>query len=167
MAPASTEAAAEPAPGDPVGLLRFQDGSALIDEVTFKASAMPPLGAGNQYEIWLLDASGEERRSVGYLDLNPDGTGSASLVDPEGRNLLSLYDKVEVTIEPDPDPSPNPAGDAVYSAILPDEGLLHVRHLLVSFSRAPNGVGLLDGLMTDSQILDAAAQSMLTRYEVR
>jgi hypothetical protein len=163
--PQGSAGAAAPKAGDPIGLLRFQDGAAQVDEVSFKASAMPALEAGNQYEIWLLDASGEERRSVGYLKPAADGSGSTSLVDPEGRNLLGLYDNIEITVEPEPDPSPNPAGAAMFTTRLPDEGLLHVRHLLVSFSRAPNAIGLLDGLVADSLILDNTARSMLAKYE--
>ena len=133
--------------------------------MTFNATGMPVLESGTQYEIWLLDATGEERRSVGYLQLNQDGSGSTSMVDAEGRNLLGLYHSLEITVEPVPDPSPNPAGDARFAATLPDEGLSHVRHLLVSFSRAPNGAGLLDGLVADSRLLDATARSMLAAYE--
>lgn len=159
------EGASVPEAGDPVGILRFQDGAALIDEVSFNATGMPALEPGSQYEVWLLDASGEERRSVGYLKLDPDGAGSTSLVDPEGRNLLAEYHSLEVTVEPDPDQSPNPAGAALFTATLPEEGLLHVRHLLVSFSRAPAAIGLLDGLVADAQLLDATARSMLASYE--
>jgi hypothetical protein len=160
-----TAVSAIPAPGDPIGVLRFQDGAALVDKVTFNATGMPALDPGNQYEVWLLDASGEERRSVGYLVLDPDGNGSTSLVDPEGRNLLGLYQSMEITAEPDPDPSPNPTGPALYAGSLPEEGLLHVRHLLVSFSKAPHAIGLLDGLVADSSLLDATARAMLTSYE--
>ncbi len=163
--PQQTLESAVAAPGDPIGVLRFQDGAALVDEVTFNATGMPVLDPGSQYEIWLIDTTGEERRSLGYLQLDADGNGSASLVDAEGRNLLALYHSLEITVEPVPDPSPNPDGAARFVATLPEEGLLHVRHLLVSFSRAPNGIGLLDGLVADAQLLDSTSRSMLARFE--
>jgi tRNA A-37 threonylcarbamoyl transferase component Bud32 len=163
--PQHTEPAAGPVAGDPIGVLRFQDGAAFVDEVSFSASAMPLPEPGGQYEVWLLAESGEERRSVGYLALDAVGNGTTSFVDAEGRNLLSTYNGVEITLEPSPDDSPNPSGRPVFSASLPEEGLLHVRHLLVSFSRAPNAAGLLDGLVEDAQILSETAKAMLTLYE--
>ncbi|MFH1185252.1 MAG: protein kinase [Chloroflexota bacterium] len=154
-----------PVAGDPIGVLRFQDGAAFVDEVSFSAAAMPLLEPGNQYEVWLVAESGEERRSVGYLVLDPEGSGSVTFVDSEGRNLLTMYSKLELTVEPNPDASPNPAGTAQFSVELPAEGLLHVRHLLVSFSRSPNGVGLLDGLLADANLVSSSSKNMLNLYQ--
>lgn len=163
----STDVAAPagPAVGDPIGVLRFQDGASLVDEVTFKATSMPAPKSGSQYEIWLVAESGEERRSVGYLQLDATGNGTATFVDAEGRNLLSFYNGVELTLEPDPDPSPNPSGKVAYSTTLPPDALLHVRHLLVSFGRAPKGTGLLDGLLQDGRLASTTSKSMLSAYE--
>jgi hypothetical protein len=126
---------------------------------------MPTPPAGNQYEIWLVSESGEERRSVGYLTLDADGNGSTTLVDEQGRNLLAMYSGLDVTVEPDPDANPNPAGTSAYSTRLPNDGLIHVRHLLVSFQRAPNAVGLLDGLVADAELAGIRAKDMLSLYE--
>jgi hypothetical protein len=156
---------AAPVAGDPIGVGRFQAGAALVDKVTFSASLMPTLPVGSQYEIWLVSESGEERRSVGYLALDTDGNGSTTFVDEQGRNLLSMYSGLDITVEPDPDPNPNPAGSSAYSTRLPNDGLIHVRHLLVSFQRAPNAIGLLDGLVADSELAGITARDMLSLYE--
>lgn len=153
------------AAGDPIGVLRYQDGAALVDEVSFKASGMPLLAPGNQYEVWLRDETGEEVRSVGYLHLDAEGNGSTSFVDPQGRNLLAQYGAAAITIEPDPDPSPNPSETLFQSVQLPEEGLLHIRHLLVSFAKAPAGIGLLDGLVNDSSLATQLTKAMLDAYE--
>ena len=154
-----------PVADDPVGVLRFQDGAAFVDEVSFNASAMPPPASGGQYEVWLLAESGEERRSVGYLAPDADGKGTTAFVDPQGRNLLAAYNGVEITLEPSPDQNPNPSDHVAFSSALPAEGLLHVRHLLVSFSKAPDGSGLVVGLLRDAQLLSETSKSMLAFYE--
>jgi serine/threonine protein kinase len=151
--------------GQTVGLLRFQDGSALVDEVTMTATGMPLPPVNSQYEVWLIEENGEQRRSIGELPLDAKGNGTISFVDPEGRNLLGSYNKIEITVEPKPDPSPNPTSTVAFSVTLPAEGLMHVRHLLVSFSGAPNKIGLADGLLKDASLIDNSAQQMLTDYK--
>jgi hypothetical protein len=76
-----------------------------------------------------------------------------------------MYSGLEITLEPDPDPSPNPATSLVFASQLPADGLLHVRHLLVSFGRAPQGVALLRGLLTDAELISVTAAEMLRSYE--
>lgn len=153
------------ADGQPVGLLRFQDGAALVDKVTVTALSMPQPANGTQYEAWLLGADGEQRRSLGVLNVDPSGKGTVTFVDPQGNNLLAAYDSMEITIEPKPDSNPNPSENVAYAATLPSGGLIHVRHLLVSFSNTPGKIGLVDGLLNDSQLLDKTAQNMLTAYQ--
>ncbi len=147
------------------GLLRFQDGAALVDKVTVTALDMPQPAPQTQYEAWLLGAGGEQRRSLGILNVDSNGKGSVTFVDPQGRNLLATYDSMEITLEANPDSSPNPSGKIAYSATLPPGGLMHVRHLLVAFNSTPGQIGLIDGLLKDSQLLDDAAQNMLAAYQ--
>jgi hypothetical protein len=144
---------------------RFQAGAAFVDKVTFSASLMPSPPEGGQYEIWLVSDSGEERRSVGYLTLDSDGNGTTTFVDEQGRNLLAVYSGLDITVEPNPDPNPSPAGAAIYSTRLPTDGLIHVRHLVVSFQRAPDATGLLHGLVADAELAGATTKEMLTLYE--
>jgi hypothetical protein len=154
------------APSNPVlGLLRFQDGAATLDQVKTTARAMLQPGAGQQYEVWLIEDDGEQRRSLGVLKVDANGEGSLTFVDPQGRNLLERYNKFEITVETDPDPSPNPSTTVAYAAELPPEGLKHVRHLLVSFGATPGKIGLVNGLLADATTLDEAAQNLLAAYE--
>lgn len=146
-----------------IALLRFQDGAAIADQVTVSGFELPAPPQGSQYEAWLV--GGEDRRSLGVLSLDSAGAGKLTFVDSRGRNLLELYDGIEITVEPDPDTNPGPSGTLAYSLTLPPDGLLHVRHLLVSFGKAPNGMALIQGLRTDSKLLDEAAQEMLAAYQ--
>jgi serine/threonine protein kinase len=149
----------------PVGLLRFQDGTAPADAVTISTSTMPPPPTGSQYEAWLIADDGEGRRSLGIIKFDQNNKGSLNFVDSEGRNLLGIYSALEVTIEPDPDTNTNTSNNIAFSAKLPEGGLTHVRHLLYSFSATPNQIGFIRGLDAQSNQLTQSAAQMLTSLE--
>jgi len=147
----------------PTGVLHFQDGTAFLDQVTMSALAMPAPPAGSQYEVWLIGE--EDRLRLGILSLDANGKGTLIYNDGQNQNLLAVYDKVEITIRPGPDSTPTSADQVAYSFRLPEGGLLHVRHLLVSFPQAPDGIALIQGLDANTKLIDQAAQAMLTAHE--
>jgi serine/threonine protein kinase len=148
-----------------VGILRFQDGAARLDQVTMRGLKMPPPPEGAQYEAWLIEESGEQRRSIGYLVLDANGTGTITYVDEQGRNLLERYNKMEITVESDPDNSPNPSTRVAYSVTLPPGGLMHVRHLLTNFSSTPNNTALAVGLLNETTLVDNTTLAMLGAFD--
>lgn len=150
---------------NPVGLLRFQDGTAPADALTVSTDTMPPPPEGSRYEVWLIEDDGEQRISVGTLSFGPDNKGTLSYVDDEGQNLIGKYSAMEVTLEPDPDSNPNPSNNVAFSARLPEEGLSHVRHLLFSFAATPHQIGFVRGLDTDTQLLTESAAQLLSALE--
>ncbi len=147
-----------------IGLLRFQDGTAPGDQATLTTRGMPQPSSGNQYEAWLIEDGAEQRVSIGFMQLDAQGNGSLTYVDPQGRNLLGMYHGVEVTIEPDPDNNPNPSNNIGYTANLPPTGFMHVRHLLYSFDATPGRIGFVQGLSADTRLLQQMAQQMLDAY---
>ncbi len=149
----------DPLPLDAIATLRFQDGAAIVDKAIISALAMPAPPEGSQYEVWLI--GGEERRSLGVLSLVEDGKGTLSFVDSQSRNLLAYYDEVEISLEPNDDSIPEPSGQVAYSFALPADGLVHIRHLLVSFPAAPKSDSLIQGLNTDSNLLIQGADELL------
>ncbi len=126
---------------------------------------MPLPPAGNQYEAWLIEDDAEQRVSLGIIDFDAEANGSLSFVDPQGRNLLGMYQGLEITVEPNPDDNPNPSNNVAYTVHLPPTGFMHVRHLLYSFTDTPNQIGFLDGLTADAHLLNTRAQAMLTAYQ--
>jgi hypothetical protein len=147
-----------------VGLLRFQDGTAIADQITVNAElASPP--EGTQYEVWLIDNSGEQSRSIGVLTADDNGVYSLTFVDPQSRNLLADYSHMEITVEPSPDNSPNPSGEVVYSSGISRESLTHIRHLIVSTEETPNKIGMIDGLKNNAIVINQSAGAMLAAYE--
>jgi hypothetical protein len=147
-----------------VGLLRFQDGTAPVDQVTISTSNMEAPAQGSQYEAWLIQDDGEQRISIGKITFDQQNQGALAFVDPDGQNLVGKYATLEITREPDPDPSPNSSNEVAFSGTLPPEGLTHVRHLLFSFGATPEKVGLIHGLEADTFMLNDSAQQMLTAF---
>ena len=140
------------------GFLTFSDQATIVDRVNLHVEHLSALPAGKQYEVWMI--GGESRRSIGVLDVDADGMGALTFVDDAGENLLATYGQFEITIEPSPDPNPLPTGDVAYSGAIPPGSLVHVRHLLVSFSKAPGEIGLTVGLMRDTGLILTIAQSL-------
>ena len=149
---------------EPVGLLRFQDGTAPADQVTLSTSSMTLPPAGDQYEVWLIQDDGEQRISLGTLTFNTENKGELSYVDRGGINLLGAYSAMEVTVEPQ-DGNPNSSNNIAFAVRLPSGGLTHVRHLLYSFGGTPNQVGFIRGLDTDTRLLTELAGQMLSGFE--
>jgi len=150
---------------DPIGLLRFQDGTAIADRVTLTTFAMALPPAGSQYEAWLIRDDGERRISIGFIAFDQDNKGTLSFVDPEGTNLIGIYRTLEITTEPNPDNSPNPSNTIAFSITLPTDGLMHVRHLLFSYYNTPDKVGFITGLDATTLILSDSANAMLSAFE--
>ncbi|MGE5642592.1 MAG: serine/threonine protein kinase [Byssovorax cruenta] len=151
--------------GEPVGVLRFQDGTAPGDQVTLNTSSIARPASGSQYEAWLIADDGEQRVSIGILQIDEEGHGSLSYVDPQGRNLIGTYHGVEITVESKPDGNPNPSDNIAYSATLPPAGFAHVRHVIYQFPGTPNQVGFIHGLMADTVLINTLAQELLAAYQ--
>ncbi len=154
-----------PGAGDAsLGVLRFQDGTALLDKVTINASLAAP-ASKTHYEAWLVSDSGEKRRSLGGLKVDSTGKYSLAFVDPQSHNLLDGFNRLEISIEHDPDDSPNPSGQVAYSSGVPTGSLMHIRHLLVGIAETPDGGGMVVGLLKDSSLIKESAAQMLKAFE--
>lgn len=153
-----------PADGNPVGILRFQDGAAELDQATISASLAPP-PEGMQYEAWLVGDGGENRRSLGTLAPDNNGQFILVFVDDQSRNLLSRANRMEITLEPNPDISPNPSAQVIYSSEVPADALTHIRHLLVSFPETPNQVSLIHGMTVETLALIQSAEALRAAFD--
>lgn len=145
------------------GVLRFEDGTAIMDQATLTALAMPAPPAGNQYEVWLVGPNGQTRHSLGILALDENGQGRLTYDDQQDQNLLAIYNKVELTIKPGTDS--NGFEQVAYSYTLPESGLEYIRRLLVSSPLTPKQVALIQGLSADTKLIDQTGREMLIAYE--
>jgi tRNA A-37 threonylcarbamoyl transferase component Bud32 len=142
-----------------LGVLSFESASAVLDQVVLRVKHLAIPQPGTQYEVWLL--GGENRRSIGVLNVDAQGNGQLVFVDKTGKNLLETTDHFEITVEPNPDTNPLPSGDVAYSGALPDVPLMHIQHLLVAFPGAPGGIGLTIGVLRDSDLMTQIAHAIL------
>ncbi|HVF26363.1 MAG TPA: protein kinase [Anaerolineales bacterium] len=148
----------------PTGLLRFQDGSAILDRATLTAMAMPAPPEGSQYEVWLVGAEGE-RLTLGILMLDENGKGMLTFDESQGMNLLAVYDRVEIIVGPGPDSGPDAIERVAYFYDLPEIGVEYVRQLLVSFALAPDQAALIQGMTADTKLIEQVATEMLEAFE--
>ncbi len=138
-----------------LGNFSFRTGAGSTDKIVVSAQ-LPRLPKDRQYKVWLLSKEAETREPIGYLGAD----GTLVYVDPKGRNLLGTYDSFEITVQPNPDTNPNPSGDVAAYNSLPPQALMHIRHVLSSFSDTPGQIGLGVGLLNDAQILNTTAAAM-------
>jgi LPXTG-motif cell wall-anchored protein len=110
----------------------------LSDMLVVNLTNVTKLGANEAYQGWLVTDNGSARLSVGVLAVDDNGVIEHTYSNPEKRNLASIYDKFEITIEPVPDPSANASTKVAYRDQLPAGALPHIRHLLYSLSGNPN-----------------------------
>ena len=147
--------------GEFFGVLRFQGN---MDQVTVTAS-LPDPAEGTQYEAWLIDDGGEILISLGIMEKNSAGQFTLTYLDPQSRNLLDGFNRMEITLETNPDASPNPSDTILYSSGVPAGALTHIRHLLVSFPSNPNQTAMTIGLVETSQRVQDAGEQLEKAFE--
>lgn len=158
-------AAPSPDPNQPVGRITFLDFNDAMDKALISVNGLPVPEEGMHYEAWLLSKGGENRRSIGVIAFEGE-SGVLNYLNPDGVNLLSKFDQLEVTLEPDDDPQANePNGDVVASSVFPPLALNHVRHLLVAISSAPKGIALIQGLWSAADSIDTSVQELDAAFD--
>lgn len=145
-----------PAPDQVVGQVTFFDFNLVMDKVIISINGLPPPEEGTHYEAWFLSQGGETRRSLGEVNFTGE-SGSLTYIEPEGWNLLGLYDQVEVTLEPYEKSNPEESsGEVAASIIFPPVALNHIRHVLVAIGSAPEGTALIQGLWYGVDSMDTS-----------
>jgi serine/threonine protein kinase len=131
----------------PIGRITYADFNNVLDKADLTTFRLPAPKAGTHYEVWYLAEGGEIRRNIGTINMDEQAQGQLTFIEPGQKNILALYDQIEVTIESDNDPKPNePSGEIIASSVFPPLSLIHVRHVVVSYHGAPAGEALIQGL---------------------
>jgi hypothetical protein len=126
----------------------------MTDSVKITASGLTDPPAGDQYNAWLFDTDNEQILPLGVLAKN--GTSFVLTNTQPGKNLIALGNKIEITQEQGTAASV-PSGKPLLSATFPPQTFVHVRHLLSRFPATPSQIGLLVGLLNETQKLNAQA----------
>jgi len=149
-----------------LGQTYFSDFKSQLDKAAITTTSLPAPQKGTHYDVWFLGQGGEIRQNAGSLVMNENNLGQLVYVSPHGENLLGLYDQIEVTVETDNDPNPDQSsGEIVASSIFPPQALVHVRHVVFSYSGAPKGAALVDGLWNDANLINTSADELKAAFD--
>ncbi len=156
---------ATPDPNQFVGRAVFSDQNGLADKITITLDDFPAPRAGTHYDVWLVSQGGEFIRKAGSIGKDDVANGQLVYTDAEQENVLSLFDQIEVTVEADNDPNPDDSsGDVIASSVFPPLALIHVRHILVAFTTAPDRIALIQGLWGSSDSLYTGTSELQEAY---
>ena len=139
---------ATPVPADPntpVGRLRFADNSGYADRVEINLPDVPQPSAGYHYAAWFKGEDGT-LHSLGTIQIQPTGSGRLEVNEPDAKNYLGMYNQVMITLEQDGSAEAQPAGEVLYSSVLPLNSLADMRKVLVSYDPVPEQGPLIQGL---------------------
>jgi len=164
--PTSAPSGGEPTPGQSVGAPTAPSSAPVAGGSIYLDSSMqamvrdvPEPGAGSAYAAWLI-GPGVAAQLAG-ADFS-QGTLSISFVDPQGRNLLAVYDQFAVSVEPSPDPAPDVPGTIRYVSQSPPEALLEIRRLDDLSNGDPTSQSIVQGLRSEAQTHDSHLGFALT-----
>jgi Anti-sigma-K factor rskA/zinc-ribbon domain len=118
----------------------------------------PP--SGSQYLAWLINDQSEQIVPLGTLaasgqQFSLSYTGTTGGTQQGTTNLIGLGNKIEITLEQGQ--ASLPTGKVLLTGIFPPKAFVHIRHLLFKFPTTPHNIGLLVGLMNQTQLLNAQA----------
>ncbi len=138
-----------------VGLLTVSDDQIHGDKVTLTLTGVTPPPDGSVYEAWL---TGEEQQPfrIGQLTVTGDAINH-TFTDPQGHNLLGLYNGMFISAEPANDSDPAPSGTVVYEGAVPAAVMEQVRLAVVASPNTPDG---------DSPALNALNQVLKMEPEI-
>ncbi|GAC1358396.1 MAG: hypothetical protein NVS2B12_16550 [Ktedonobacteraceae bacterium] len=140
-----------PGMGDVRSNVSFSDGQpGTTNRLSISVSGLQALpNDGSRYSAWMINEETERIAPLGIL------TRENAMFKLDFQNdrasILTMGNKLEITQESAQ--TSLPTGHVLLSARLPMMALMHIKHLLVSFSSAPNAIGLLVGLRGQTQQL--------------
>lgn len=133
----------------------------VTDALKITATNLPNPPDGSTYDAWLIDDSvGEQILPLGSLSKSDPNTFALAYPNADSpslkMNLIGAGNRIEVTQEQGTMAAP--AGKVVLSATFPPQAFVHIRHLLFKFPTTPGTVGLLPGLINETQKVNTLSQ---------
>jgi serine/threonine protein kinase len=159
------QAAAKP----PSGTLLFVDSASTPtgsdDGFRITASGLPALPSGSRYEVWFINQETEQIIALGQLAPGENQTYQLAytpggLNNTSAANVLTEGDMIEITQEQSNVVAPS--GHMVLAVKFPPQSFVHIKHLLLSFPTTPGKIGLLVGVLRQTQLLNAQASALNT-----
>ncbi|MDQ6660556.1 MAG: anti-sigma factor [Chloroflexota bacterium] len=142
--------------GSASGQVSFSDtpnGQGHSDTLSISINGLTAPPSGSHYDAWIVNEGNEKILSLGQL--TGQGQTFSLKFAGNGTNLVGFGNKIEVTQEQG---NVNlPSGKIVLAGIFPPQAFVHIKHLLFSFPTTPGQIGLLVGLLGQTQQLNAQA----------
>ena len=131
------------------------------DALKIAATGLSNPPDGSEYDAWLIDTTSEQIIPLGSFSKSNPTTFALSFSSTSGQsqtNLVGAGNKVEITQEQEKVTAP--AGKVLLSATFPPLALVHIRHLLFKFPTTPGNIGLLTGLLNETQKVNRLSQML-------
>jgi serine/threonine-protein kinase len=151
----------------PSGTLLFVDSASTPtgsdDGFRITASGLPALPSGSRYEVWFINQETEQIIALGQLVAGENQTYQLAytpggLNNKSAANVLTEGDMIEITQEQSNVVAPS--GHVLLEVKFPPQSFVHIKHLLLSFPTTPGKIGLLAGVLRQTQLLNAQASAL-------
>ncbi len=145
------------------GQVTFLDASSIepgrSDALNILVHGLSAPPSGYEYDAWYINGQSEQVLALGTLvqhqqtyTLTYTSGGSNGV---GGANLLASGNKLELTLEQKG--AKLPVGQVELMGLFPAEAFTHIQHLLVSFPATPGKIGVLDGSLLQTRLLNIEA----------
>jgi len=137
------------------GTVSFVDGQnsqGRTDSLSIIANGLPAPSSGSNYFAWIVNDQSEHITPLGQLAAN--GQQFTLNFAGNGSNLLGLGNKLEISSEQGKPTAPT---NVVLTGTFPPLAFVHIKHLMFAFPVTPNHIGLLVGVLNQTQVLNEQA----------
>jgi plastocyanin/uncharacterized membrane protein YozB (DUF420 family) len=147
-----------------LGLLAFRDNVSPSDSVTLVMGGVDPAPAGSELHAWLISRDGQAF-DMGTVEPTERGNLSFTYIDPGRRNLMALYDGVQISVEPAGDDDATP-GQILYSGRQAPNAFDQIRLITAMADDTPRNVGFGIGARLQAEELNRHAQYIQLAFDL-
>ncbi len=137
------------------GTVSFADSSTSAghtDSLSITVNGLAAPSSGSHYYAWIVNDASEQITPLGQLTAN--GQQFTLNHTGNGTNLLGLGNKLEVSLDQG---KPSAPTMVVLTGVFPPKAFVHIKHILFQFPITPNHIGLLVGVLNQTQQLNNQA----------
>jgi flagellar basal body-associated protein FliL len=122
------------------------------DALSITVNALAAPSSGSNYYAWIVNDQSEHITPLGQLTAS--GQQFTLNYAGNGTNLLGLGNKLEISLEQG---KPSAPTSVVLAGTFPPLAFVHIKHILFAFPITPNHIGLLVGVLGQTQLLNTQA----------
>lgn len=119
------------------------------DSINLRVNDFTPAPSSRIYIASLLNTITGDRVTLGQLAVDAVGSGALSYIDPDARNLSTLYNAIEVSLEQSA--SEPTFEDVRYSSMLPDAMMNVMTEIFVASPNGFRGLSLYESASLDAR----------------